>query len=240
MKFSLAIPCYNEEKNLPLLLESINKLNYPRNDLEIIIIDNNCIDRTVEIAKNFGVDKIVKEEKQGLTYARQRGFLSAEGEIVCCIDADCQLPVNWLKNASLFFEDSKIIAISGPYDYFDANPIFRNISLFFQSVFYPLVPKFLNLFFKKPAALIIGGNSLIRKSALEKIGGFDTSVKFWGEDTLTAFRLAKIGKVVFSSRMKIFSSSRRFQKDGYFKTSIYYFFNYFCLYFKNKPFVKEK
>jgi glycosyltransferase involved in cell wall biosynthesis len=148
MKFSLAIPCYNEEKNLPLLLESIDKLNYPRNDFEIIIIDNNSVDKTVEIAKKFGVDKIVKEEKQGLTYARQRGFLSAEGEIICCIDADCQLPVDWLKNASLFFKDLKIIAVSGPYDYFDANPIFRNISLFFQSVFYPLVPKTLNLFLK--------------------------------------------------------------------------------------------
>lgn len=240
MKFSLTIPCYNEEKTLPALLESINKLDYPRNDFEIIIIDNNCTDRTVEIAKKFGVDKIVKEENQGLTWARQRGFLSAEGEIICCIDADCQLPKNWLKNASKFFNNSKVVAISGPYDYFDANIFFRSLSLFFQSTFYPLVPKIINLFFKKPAALIIGGNTLIRKSVLEKIGGFDTSIKFWGEDSLTAFRLAKMGKVIFTPKIKLFSSSRRFKRDGYLKTGVYYFLSYFYLYFKNKSFVKEK
>lgn len=240
MKFSIVIPCHNEEKTLPLLLDSINKLNYPRNNFEVIVIDNNCTDGTIEVTKKFQVDKIIKEKKQGLTWARQRGFLTASGEIICCVDADCQLPPDWLLIAQKYLNNPKIVAVSGPYDYMDIGYFFRKSSLIFQSIFYPIIPKIFYFLFCKPAGLIIGGNCLIKKSALQKIGGFDTSVNFWGEDTLTALRLAKIGQVIFAPSVKVFSSGRRFKKDGYFKTVSRYFLNYLWLYFFNKPFVKEK
>jgi Glycosyltransferases involved in cell wall biogenesis len=88
MKFSIVIPCYNEEHNLPFLLSSIKKLNYPKEEFEVIVVDNNCTDRTVEIAKSFNVDKIVQEKNQGLTWARQRGFLVSDGQIIYDVDAD--------------------------------------------------------------------------------------------------------------------------------------------------------
>lgn len=241
MKFSIVVPCYNEEKNISSLLESIKELDYPQNDFEVIIVDNNCTDKTVEIATSYEFPRIVKEGKQGLTFARQRGFLSAKGEIILALDADCRLKKDSLKIIEKYFDsNSKIIAVSGPYEYADINFIFRKISLFFQIIFYPLVPKLLQLFFRKPAVLIIGGNTAIRKNILEEMGGYDTSVKFWGEDALMAFKLAKYGKVIFSPKLKVSTSGRRFKKEGYLKTIIRYFLNYFWLYFFNKPFVREK
>jgi len=239
MKFSIVIPCYNEEHNLPFLLSSIKKLNYPREEIEVIVVDNNCTDRTVEIAKSFKVDKIVREQKPGLTWARQRGFLVSDGQIIYNVDADCELIPDALKIIEKYLNDQKIVAVSGPYDYCDLNKIFRVTSLIFQNLIYPIVPKIINLFFRKKAALIIGGNTAIKKEVLYKIKGFDTSVKFWGEDVLLAFRLAKVGKVVFSKKLKVYTSGRRFKNDGYLKTIIRYFLNYFWLYFFNKPFVKE-
>lgn len=240
MKFSIVVPCYNEEKNISSLLESIKQLDYPRDNFEVIIVDNNCTDKTVEIASKYQFSKIVKEEKQGLTFARQRGFLSSTGEIILSVDADCRLSKNSLKNMEQYFNNPEIIAVSGPYDYEDMNVFLRKNFLFFQTIFYPIVPKILQFFFRKPAALIIGGNVAIRRKALEKIGGYDTSVKFWGEDILVALKLAKLGKIIFSPKLTILTSGRRFKNDGYFKTIIRYFLNYFWIYFFNKPFVKEK
>ncbi len=240
MKFSLVIPCYNEEKALPFLLESLKQLDYPSEEFEIIIVDNNCTDQTVSVAQKWGVNKIVKEEHQGLTWARQRGFLAAKGDIVACLDADCRVPADWLKKAEKYLQKTNVVAVSGPYDYFDASYFFRQLSLLFQSVFYPIIPKILHFIFRKPAAIIIGGNCFIKKTVLEKIGGFDTSIKFWGEDVITAMRLTKEGKVIFSPQLKIYSSSRRFKKEGSFKTSLRYFLNYLSIYFFNKPYVREK
>jgi glycosyltransferase involved in cell wall biosynthesis len=239
MKFSIVIPCYNEEHNLPFLLSSIKKLNYPKEEFEVIVVDNNCTDRTVEIAKSFNVDKIVQEKNQGLTWARQRGFLVSDGQIIYDVDADCELTPEALKIIEKSLADPKVVAVSGPYDYHDLNKFFRSLSLIFQNIIYPIVPKIINLFFRKKAALIIGGNTAIKREALYKIKGFDTSVKFWGEDALLAFRLAKVGKVIFSKKLKVYTSGRRFKNDGYLKTTIRYFLNYFWLYFFNKPFVKE-
>jgi glycosyltransferase involved in cell wall biosynthesis len=239
MKFSIVIPCYNEEHNLPFLLSSIKKLNYPKEEFEVIVVDNNCTDRTVEIAKSFNVDKIVREKNQGLTWARQRGFLVSDGQIIYDVDADCELTPEALKIIEKSLADPKVVAVSGPYDYHDLNKFFRILSLIFQNIIYPIVPKIINLFFRKKAALIIGGNTAIKREALYKIKGFDTSVKFWGEDALLAFRLANVGKVIFSKKLKVYTSGRRFKNDGYLKTTIRYFLNYFWLYFFNKPFVKE-
>jgi len=240
MKFSIVIPCYNEEHNLPFLLSSIKKLNYPKEEFEVIVVDNNCTDRTVEIARSFNVDKIVQEKNQGLTWARQRGFLSAEGEIIAQIDADCELPQEWLKIAEKYLAQEEVVAVSGPYDYFDFGFFNRKITHIFQMIFYPLIPKILNLIFKKRSAIIIGGNTAIKKISLEKIGGVNTSVNFWGEDTLLALSLASIGKVVFTPKLKIFSSARRFKKEGMIKTSLKYFLTFFSLYFFGRPFVKEE
>lgn len=240
MKFSIVIPCYNEEKTLPFLLESLKQLDYPSQEFEVIIVDNNCTDQTVLVAQRWGVNKIVKEERQGLTWARQKGFLAASGEIIACLDADCRVPSDWLKKAEKYLQKPNVVAASGPYDYFDASVFFRRTSFLFQSIFYPIIPPFLHFIFRKPAAIIIGGNCFIKKSILEKIGGFDTSVKFWGEDVMTALRLAKEGRVIFSSQLKVLSSHRRFQKEGSIKTSLRYFLNYLSIYFYNKPYVREK
>lgn len=239
MKFSLIIPCYNEEKVLPSLLESIRKLEYPRQEIEVIVVDNNCTDKTREVAQSYGVEKIVEEKNQGLTWARQKGFLSAEGDIVYSLDSDCQLPPKILKKVESYFTNPQVVAVSGPYDYYDLNPFIRRLFLFFQIIFYPWFPKFLSFIFRKPAALVIGGNCAIRKETLKKIKGFDTQVRFWGEDVFLALRLAKVGKVIFAPNLKIFSSGRRFRNEGYIKTFTRYFLNYFWIYFFGKPFVKE-
>jgi len=89
MKVSIVIPTYNEEKNIKKVLTDIKKSDVKIH--EIIVVDGNSTDRTVEIAKKFGAKVIYEkpEGKIGKGYALRLGMKKAEGDIVVTMDADC-------------------------------------------------------------------------------------------------------------------------------------------------------
>ena len=89
---------------------------------------------------------------------------------------------------------------------------------------------------RKRGAYMIGGNCFIRATALEKIGGFDTSISFLGEDTDTATRLSKIGTVFFAKDLFVQSSGRRFLRDGYLKTYLTYLGSDAAVFKRNRAF----
>jgi len=240
MKFSIVIPCFNEEEYLPRLLNSINNLDWPRSDFEVIVVDNNSIDSTTEVALQMKADKVVKEPNQGVVWARQRGFLESRGEVFCGVDADCEVPKNWLKIIDSVLSQKEIVAVSGICDFPEFGRFDRIFGKFIQKFIYPIVPKILKFIFRKPAALIVGANFAAKKRVLEELKGFNTKIKFWGEDADMAMRLVKIGKVVFFPQLEVKTSARRFKKEGKVNTTLKYFLNYFWIYFFNKPFIEEK
>ncbi|MFX0204255.1 MAG: glycosyltransferase family 2 protein, partial [Candidatus Hodarchaeota archaeon] len=79
---------------------------------------------------------------------------------------------------------------------------------------------------------------VIKRAAFEQIGGFDTSIDFYGEDTDVARRLNKVGHVKFTFTLPIYASGRRLAKEGIIKTGIRYSANYFWVSFSGKPLTK--
>ena len=116
MKISLVIPAYNEEKFIKKCLESVK--NQTVEPSEVILINNDSIDKTADIAKNFKV-KIINEKQQGISYARNRGFNEAKYEIIARCDADCILPKNWIEQIAANFKRGNIDALVGPLYYYD-------------------------------------------------------------------------------------------------------------------------
>jgi len=116
-KFSVIIPVYNEEGYIKLAIIALKNQNLPRQDFEIIVVDNNSNDATAEVAKNAGADKVVKELKQGTNMARQRGFLESRGKIVAFLDADSKPPIDWLTKIKKILLQKDVAAVSGPFDY---------------------------------------------------------------------------------------------------------------------------
>lgn len=103
LTLTIVIPAFNEEKLIKDCLDSIeNQTEMPD---EVILVDNNCTDATVEIAKKYKFVKVVKESKQGIVYARTTGFNSAKGHIIGRIDADTLLPKNWVQKIKTFYSD---------------------------------------------------------------------------------------------------------------------------------------
>ncbi len=96
MKVFVQIPCLNEETTLPLVLESIPKKIKNVDDLEVLIIDDGSTDKTIAVAKKYGVKHFVKHTRNmglarsfrdGVDYALQHG-----ADIVVNTDGDNQYP----------------------------------------------------------------------------------------------------------------------------------------------------
>jgi glycosyltransferase involved in cell wall biosynthesis len=78
------LPAYNEEQSIGTLLESIYEL-YPQ--AKVIVIDNNSIDKTVQIADDMGAE-VIFEKKQGKAHAMQKGFEHSKSKYLVMLDAD--------------------------------------------------------------------------------------------------------------------------------------------------------
>lgn len=94
IKLSLVIPCYNEEKNIPLIMEKF-KEELNRTDLEIILVDNGSIDNSSKIIKDYsrkyGAVKMVYVKKNiGYGFGIFSGLKEAKGEFVGWTHADLQ------------------------------------------------------------------------------------------------------------------------------------------------------
>lgn len=229
---SIVIPAYNEEKYLGACLESC-LANKTTNVIEVIVIDNASTDGTAALAQGYPGVRVVHEPRKGLTCARERGLLEAKGDLVGYIDADTRVPSGWFQRMNeVFAAADGPVCLSGPYDYYDLGPLKRvAVHIWWTVLAMPL--------YWIAGYMVVGGNFVARKDALQKIGGFDTDIAFYGEDTNIARRLHAVGKVKFSQRFRIGTSARRLQKEGLFKIACIYAANFFSEAILHKPVTKE-
>ncbi len=239
MRLSFVVPAYNEEAYLPDCLDSILKQTRDLAEpAEIIVVNNASTDRTREVALGFRGVRVVDEPRKGLTFARQAGFAASTGELIANVDSDSRLTPNWVaKVLKAFGEEPRLAALSGPFIYYDLTPQQRvSVRIFYTVAF--LVYAF-NRWVLRAGGMVQGGNFVLRRSALEEIGGFDTSISFYGEDTDIARRVNRVGMVRFTFGLKMFSSARRLKKEGMMTMAWRYTLNYFWTMFGKKPYTAE-
>lgn len=114
---SVVIPCYNEAATIGHCLAALS--TQEPQAFEVIVVDNNCTDDTVVIAKRFSFVKVVKENVQGMTPARNTGMAAASGDVLARIDADTIVQPDWIKAVQTIFSDPTIAAATGPVRYHD-------------------------------------------------------------------------------------------------------------------------
>src|SRR5437868_10767389 len=102
LTLSIVIPAYNEENYLKACLDSVAKQSLKPD--EVIVVDNNSTDRTVEIAKRYKFVKVLYEKRQHQVFAQATGFNAAKGEILGRIDADSILSPDWAKKIIAAFD----------------------------------------------------------------------------------------------------------------------------------------
>lgn len=205
---SVVIPCFNESCGLDMMLK-----NKPSFIDEVIVVDNNSRDDTVNVAKKYNAT-IVQEKRVGYGRACLAGLLKARGDIIAILDGDNSYPVAEIEKLLLDMENQPCDFISGnryPLTDSNAQPIinqFANqaISLFIMKIFK------INL---KDSQ---SGMMVFKRSLLDKISLDNTGMGFSQEIKIKAFTRAdicckevyihygeRIGKVKFR---KIIDSAR--------------------------------
>ncbi len=228
---SLIIPAYNEEDYLPACLDAVMR-NLADKVLEIIVVDNNSTDRTKEIVGRYPAVTYVFEPEKGITRARQCGYLAATGDILAYVDADTRPPAGWVEQIrDQFGTRHNLACLSGPYSFYDLSGIRNTVTAGWFIAAQPI--------YKLTGYLMVGGNFAIARAVLDKMGGFDSSIEFYGEDVDIGKRAKEYGKVLFSPSFIMPTSARRMKKQGFVRTAGIYLANYVSIVLRGKPAHKD-
>jgi peptidoglycan/xylan/chitin deacetylase (PgdA/CDA1 family)/GT2 family glycosyltransferase len=232
---SVVIPAHNEANFLLSCLESIENQDYA-GEYEVIVVDNASTDNTAQIARDWGAT-VVYEGKRSPACARQKGAEVATGKIIAFIDADTQAPAHWLSAIVWHFLcEPETVVISGPYAYCDAGKIARIAS--YGNFISIIIDQLFRKAFNKGSA-VWGCNFAVRRSALLEVGGFDTSIRFYGEEYELSLRLRKAGKGSIIPRLFVLTSSRRLKRIGVVNQYWNWIVDYFSVLFWYKPISEE-
>jgi glycosyltransferase involved in cell wall biosynthesis len=224
---SLVIPAYNEEDYLPACLDAV-MAHVAGRVKEIIVVDNNSTDRTAQVVARYPAVTYVFEPRKGITRARQAGFKAASGDIIAYVDADTHPPAGWAEQITAHFTAKQGLAcLSGPYSFYDLSGLRNKVSTGWFIAARPL--------YKLTGYMMVGGNFAIRRETLEKMGGFDEDIEFYGEDVDIGKRARKHGQVLFSPRFVMPTSGRRMTKQGFAKIAGIYLANYMSIALRGKP-----
>jgi glycosyltransferase involved in cell wall biosynthesis len=117
LTLSIVIPVFNEEDYLEMCLRHIAVQTVTPD--EVIVVDNNSTDKTTAVAKSFPFVRLMRVRKQGVLFARNRGFDNTSSDIIGRIDADTVLPQRWVEHVKKAFADESVAAVTGPVNYYD-------------------------------------------------------------------------------------------------------------------------
>lgn len=172
---TIAVPCWNEEKTLAATLDSLLSLDYPKDKLSIIVVDDGSKDNTFAIAKEY-VEKYpsqitaLTKENGGKHTAVNLALENAKGELFGCLDADSFVAPKSLKIIVSYFESDKNIMAVTPCIHI-RNP--RTIIQRMQAIEY-LMGVFLRKSFGQLDAIQVtpGPFSIFRQEIFSKIGNY--------------------------------------------------------------------
>lgn len=209
--FSVIVPAHNEEKYIGKCLEAIRSAAEAAapDRVQVIVVANRCTDKTGEIAKSFGAEVLINEDKC-ISSIRNSGVKAAQGSIIVTIDADSMMTEGSLKEIKAMLESGKFIG-GGTRAKFDR----MSMGMFFSAMY--VAANIMPVMVKNKAALT-GGMFWFYKKDFETIGGFDESYVSL-EDLDFAARLNKLGvsrgqKYGTLRRSYIVTSSRKFDEFG--------------------------
>jgi glycosyltransferase involved in cell wall biosynthesis len=233
MRISVIVCAYNEAAFLPACLHSL--LSQTRSPDEVIVVNNASSDETAAVASAIPGVRVVDEPAKGLVVARERGRLASTGDILAYLDADCRAPLQWLERVEDRFERHEaLVAVTGPYRFYDWDLLGRSLIRLYDAVVAPPTHLLVH-YFIGAGAILYGGNFAVRRAALDRIGGFDRSVEFHGEDTNLGRRLTPHGSIEMARECWLWTSARRYRALGKRKVFGLYVRNFWSEILRHRP-----
>ncbi len=187
---TILMPAYNEEEIIGESLEKLTSTGYPKNKLEILVIDDGSRDGTYKTAKRFESRnvKVLTKKNTGKASSLNYGLRYAKNEFVAVMDADSFLDKNALSRCMAYFDEESVAAVTSHILVKRRKTLWEKL----QHTEHMIV----NVMRKaQEQANVInvtpGPLSIYRRKVLEKVGGFDE--KSIIEDVEIDWRLLRHG-----------------------------------------------
>jgi len=171
---SFLVPAYNEEKNILNTINSLIKLRYPKDKVEIIIINDGSKDNTLEIVrkleKKYSYIRILNKKNSGKPDSLNQGIKIAKGELIAVVDADSYPNKDALVRMVGYFEEKGVAAVT-------SRVLVKNKKNYlekFQILDYSIIAWTRKLLdFVNSVYVTNGPLSIYKKDVVRKLGGFD-------------------------------------------------------------------
>ncbi len=239
---SIVIPAYNEEKNIAKTLKSLVNLNYPKNKLEIIVVNDGSKDNTKDLVEEFIAENkdfninIINKENNGKGAALNDSLAISKGDFFVCLDADSIVTKDALQKILPHFINKDIAVVLPLLKVEKPENMWQKMQWleYIINMFYKKLMSRLNCVHVAP-----GPFSVYRKDVLKKIGGFDE--KNITEDLEITLRLQSknyriiqlLDAEVFTIAPKTFKELYK-QRNRWYKGSIINAFKYKHMLFNKK------
>ena len=169
--FTIVIPTYRRFDQLRECLHSISRLDYPRDDFEVVVVDDgspSSPESIVEPCKSQFNVRLVIQPHAGPATARNRGVSEASGAFIAFTDDDCMPAPDWLtKLRSRLDADPGSVIAGNTVNTLTDNP---------YSTASQMLIDYLNSYYNKENARFLTSNNMaLSKEVFTWIGGFDTS-----------------------------------------------------------------
>jgi len=202
LNVSIVICTYNRDKFIGEALDSLAKQTLSSENFEIVIVNNNSNDTTESICKNFIAQhpeldiNYVMERQQGLSFARNRGIEEAKYGIISYIDDDAYTKPDFAEIVFKYFnENPNTAGIGGKITprYEIQEPDWMNPYLYGVVSAVDHGDEILKFGKRYP----VGCNMSYRKDILQKAGGFNTNLKWRGDDKFIYLAVRKVSDEIY-------------------------------------------
>lgn len=193
-KVTIGLCVKNERSNVKETINSILNQDFPKETLELIIVDGSSCDKTLEIIKKClqGANMVVKvfREKKGIGYARQIIVEKARGDYILWIDCGVCLTRDYLQELVMFMDKNQNVGIvKGKVMIRPGKTLVANLENMACAAFFSR--------YKSKITRPVGTEGcLFRTSAIRQVGGFDVKIINSGEDLDAAFRIKNAGWLI--------------------------------------------
>jgi mycofactocin glycosyltransferase len=187
---SVIIPVQNRPDEIRACIEALLRLDYPREKLEILVVDDASTDHTPEVVSEFPVTLIRLPKNKQAPFCRNLGARRASGEILAFIDSDCLASPSWLKKLVPVFIDRSVAAVGGKVDSYDDGKGLDRYEQVMSSLNRGDGPRRSSK--QDPFFYVPSCNLLVRKKVFLSVGGFREELVV-GEDVDLCWRLQDQG-----------------------------------------------
>lgn len=206
---SIIIPVLNNPDGLRLCLESLDKQTYPKDNYEIVVVDDGSDEDIEKLTARFNRVVLSRQRRCGAYTCRNEGISMAKGEVIAFTDSDCIPAFDWIENGveALFSADNCGLA-AGKIEIF-----FKNLQRPTAVELFESVTAFQQKRYIERWQFGATANIFTFKKVFDKVGLFDITLDYaadseWGKRVFLASY-----KQVYADEARVAHPARRFYKD---------------------------